>query len=258
MKSSLITALILALGTGCAARLAAPVSADVKPFPTPQATANVKPETVAGAGDETKEAEAKESEVPAEFRGADFKNFSYPYSGSKRLVRLVDGKQEFYEDKELGNGWFDLKDVYYADLTGDGRAEAIVQLSAVLCGGSCDGGSNLFYFYSARGSGPKLLWRIETGSLGYGCGLKSFAGSKGSVVIEVFKKCRLDGETFVSENEQEPGEPVGHIFKFSARSITRFLFEFEGRRFALKKREVFPNPQQDVKNYSSSVSISDE
>jgi hypothetical protein len=46
--------------------------------------------------------------------------------------------------------------------------------------------------------------------------------------------------------------------KFMADKFTRFLFEFKGRRFALKKREVLPNPQEEIVNYPSKVSISDD
>ncbi|HEX8119321.1 MAG TPA: hypothetical protein VF521_18735 [Pyrinomonadaceae bacterium] len=207
--------------------------------------------------DVRRQTEGEENRTPPEWQGVDFKNFAYPVSWGRRTFKLVRGEYEYYQDKGFGdsNGWFDLEDVHYADVTGDGRPEAIVTVSAVNCGGSCDGGAHLFYFYAAGGRKPKLFWRLETGSLGYGCGLKSFEVRGRAVTVETFKTCDFDGGSFDGDDERERGEPV---FKFSAKTFTRFTFEYEGRRFALKRREVFPNPQENVNNYSPAVSISDE
>lgn len=195
----------------------------------------------------------KQREVPAAFRGVDFRNFSYPLNWDGQTVRLKDGKREFYEDKIFGNGWFDLSDVGYADLTGDGAEEAVVDVSWVACGASCDGGSHLFYFYSIRKGRPKLLWRIETGSIGYGCGLKSFAADARGVTLEVFKDCRPEGASLVNETD-----PEEHGMKFRSRVFTRLHFRFENGTFALKRREVFPNPREDVRNYPATVRVGDE
>ncbi len=127
------------------------------------------------------------------------------------------------------------------------------RLSWVACGASCDGGSHLFYFYSIQKGRPKLLWRIETGSIGYGCGLKSFAAGSHGVTLEVFKDCRLEGASLVNEDDSKECPS-----KFCAQVFTRLRFEFENGTFALKQREVLPNARENVQNYMATVRVGDE
>src|SRR4051812_45853720 len=109
--------------------------------------------------------------VADDFHGIDFKNRAYPYRFSwgkqKRVnVSLKNGKFEYDFGDE--RGWFDLSDIYISDVTNDTRPEAIVMIWHVACGGSCDGGSALFYVYSFDNHRLKLLWQYETGDLAYG------------------------------------------------------------------------------------------
>ena len=122
---------------------------------------------------------------PEQFDEVDFTSHSYgPF-------RLSDGKKiDLSLDHglfELPNnaGWFELKDVFYTDMTGDGREEAIVRLFHETCSGSCDGGANLFYIYTMRNGKLKQIWQYETGSYADGCGLQSFTagGNAGRVGI---------------------------------------------------------------------------
>ena len=69
--------------------------------------------------------------------------------------------------------WFDLNDVFYTDLTGDDSPEAIVMLTHLECGRSCDGGKNLIYIYSLNAGSFKEILNYETGSGEAGCSLKS-------------------------------------------------------------------------------------
>lgn len=203
-------------------------------------------------------ASANESEqrrdVPPEFREVDFKNISYPISRAKTTIQLKDGKREYYEDKVMGSGWLDFEGVDYFDVTGDGKKEAIARLFWVTCGGSCDGGSHLLYIYSTQQNKLNLLWQFETGSLGYGCGLKSLDIRRQKITLEVFKKCDFDGPFL--KDEFNPQEEAGG--KYYAKSFTRFIFEFNGKAFVLKNREVFPNPEENVMNYSPAIHIGDE
>jgi hypothetical protein len=100
--------------------------------------------------------------VPENFRGVDFKNFSYGVyltADDKPVsLNLTDGKMWD------ASGWFNLQDVYYKDITGDGRLEAIVRLLHLRCNGSCDGGADMFYIYTMRNGKLKSLWQYETGS----------------------------------------------------------------------------------------------
>jgi len=125
--------------------------------------------------------------VPENFSKVDFKNFSYGvYSvsvGKPVSLTLNDGKM--WDD----SGWFNLEDVYYQDVTGDGSPEAIVRLLHLRCSGSCDGGADLFYIYSRRNGRLKNIWQYETGSYAYGCGLKSFSLRGKQVVLELTNGC---------------------------------------------------------------------
>lgn len=189
--------------------------------------------------------------APRAFRRIDFKNLSYPISWRREIVKLKDGGREYYGHKNLGNGWFRLRNVSYVDATGDGRKEAVVEIHAVLCGVSCDGGSHLFYFYTVRKNRLRLLWRFETGSLGYGCGLKSFELSGRKLTLEVFNGCIFKGSVLEPRFEGETREG-----KFVAQIFTRYVLELKAGYPIVKKREVFPYPQEDVKNCSPTVRIS--
>jgi len=181
--------------------------------------------------------------VPENFEHVDFKNHSYgpyPYPNGK-VIELT------LRDSELqlpnNSGWFELKDVYYKDFTRDGRPEAIVRLSHVECGGSCDGGADLFYIYTQRNGQLETLWHYETGSYAYGCGLKSFTISGRQLVLELFGRCP-------EQRAENPGPS-----KFLATDLTFVLFEFDGAHFERKLIQSFDSATVDVKNYVPSIKI---
>jgi hypothetical protein len=179
--------------------------------------------------------------VPANFKHIDFKNRSYgPYSYTNE--KEIDLK---LKDSELllpsYSGWFSLKDVYYKDLTDDGKPEAIVRLSHVQCGVSCDGGSDLFYIYTQRNGKLKTLWQYETGSYGYGCGLASFTVTDKQLVVELFGRCP-------KQRMEEPGSS-----KFLTKDLTFILFEFDGERFKQQTIQFFDTSPVDVKDYEPSI-----
>jgi hypothetical protein len=215
-------------------------------------TPESRPSPSLDGGSETSKTSEKKS-VPIEFSGIDFKNLSYPINSKPGKVRLKNGRVEFFEDQDLGNAWFDFERVDYVDLIGDGKKEAIVQISQVICGGSCDGGSVLFYFYSIEHGQLKLLSRIETGSIAYECGLKSFVLRKQTLTLEAFRECSFDGVSLKSAYDSE-----ARGGKFIADEFTSFQFEFNGTQFVMKKRELLPNPEHDVKNYRSRIDISND
>jgi len=249
-RSLLLVTVALMICVSCAKFTnSQPSSAGVsKNTPTP---ANAK-ESADSRSDGSNDVEKKE-DVPAAFKNVDFKNFSYPTSFSRASIRLKDGTYEHNDPLRIGGDTFDFVDVDYLDLTGDGRKEAVVQLDRVKCGVSCDGGSALFYFYSIKHGRPVLLSRIEMGSLGYDCGLKSFNLSKTNLTVETFRSCRFNGLSFESAHDAD--ETGG---KFLTNRTTQFILRFNGRRFVLRKRKVFPYPESDFRDYEPRISISND
>lgn len=236
------------LGIGCATE-----TTREAPTNTPhQLSVSVKPTPAAptAAPSDTKD----EKSVPSAFAGIDFKNFSYP-TNLRGIVALEHGERVIPNTGSAGGDTFYFRSVNYSDITGDGTEEAIVQLLQVSCGGSCDGGSHLFYFYSAGSNKPQLLSKIETGSAAEGgCGLKSFVLKNRNLDLERFRVCRVSGTTFKSVPDQSSDEKFQG--KFDAHSFTRFLLRFDGRRFVANQRQVFPFPPGNVMNYEKTVSVS--
>lgn len=186
--------------------------------------------------------------VPEEFKQIDFENFSYPYkfsyNGRKINFTLKNGGYEFdFEDDD--RGWFNFSDVFYVDLTNDDKPEAIVMLWHVSCGVSCDGGAGLFYIYSSGQSKLKPLWQFETGSLGYGCGLKSFTVKDKKITMELFGRC--------FDEKEEPSS----IGKFQVKDTTRLTFGFNGKKFVEEKKEFFSVPERSVLNYRPEININE-
>jgi hypothetical protein len=188
---------------------------------------------------------APPANIADDFHGIDFKNHPYPYRfawGRRIDVPLKNGRFEY--DYRTERGWFDLSDVYVTDLTNDGRPEAIVMLSHVACGVSCDGGSALFYIYSFDHQRLKLLWQYETGDLAYGCGLKSFAAERGTLTLELFGRCSQRNRT------------VSSTGKFQIKDLTRVRLKSNGTRFVVRKREFVSVPERSVLNYKSQINVS--
>ena len=139
------------------ARSTVPVSQ--QPTPTPTIT-------IKEPSERQEDINKKYRIAPEAFAHIDFENHSYGSyrlpSGKKIDLHLKDGKLE-YDYQDADTGWIEFNDVYYADVTGDGVPEALVILSHVECGVSCDGGSALFYIYSARKHRLYRIWKYETG-----------------------------------------------------------------------------------------------
>jgi hypothetical protein len=196
-------------------------------------------------GQSEAEAQNERSKIaPEEFKQIDFKNYSYPYKfdyGRKFNIVLKNGENEY--DFENDRGWFNLSDVYYVDLTNDGKPEAIAMLWHVSCGVSCDGGAGLFYIYTVHQNKLKPIWQFETGSMKYGCGLKSFIVKNRKITMELFRRC--------SNVRDESGAT------FQAEDITSFTFVFNGRKIVEERREFISAPERDTKNYKPEISISD-
>lgn len=180
---------------------------------------------------------------PEHFEQIDFKNYSYgPYTSSEG--RKIDLRLDHGELKLPNHsGWFTLKDVYYTDMTGDGRAEAIVWLSHVTCAPSCDGGANVFYIYKEKNGKLKPIWQYETGNYADGCGLLSFTAGGTQIIVELFGRC------------PKPGMDHPASSNYLVKDLTFILFAFDGRRFKQKSIEFFDSPPSNVTNYEPGIRI---
>jgi len=179
--------------------------------------------------------------VPANFSDVDFQNFSYGvYAGSNGTpVNLILNEGKMWD----ASGWFNLEDVYYKDITGDGSPEAIVRILHLRCNGSCDGGADAFYIYSRRNGQLKNIWRYETGSYAYGCGLRSFTLENKEMLVELFGRCDSDAMVY-------PG-PRAYLVE----DLTLVHFKFDGTGFRTKAIQYIPHPVRNVKNWKPEIRI---
>lgn len=139
------------------------------------------------------------SSVEDGVRQVDFKNFSYPLSGSilghtqlkwldvssGRRVRLVNGKQA----SALPPG-FTLESVNFADVTGEGKEDAIVVLHYDT-GGTQQ--TDYVYIYRIVVGKPKLLAYFHSGDRAYS-GLCKVYGEGGKLVVELFDPEKRSGD----------------------------------------------------------------
>lgn len=181
--------------------------------------------------------------VPNDYKNVDFNNFFYGVyafpDGKEAELTLYSGVLGLPDNL----GWFELKDVYYKDVTGDRKPEAIVRLSHVKCEGTCDRGSDLLYIYTIRDGKLKSVWQYETGTYAYGCGLKSLMLGNTQLVLELFGRCPKEAMDY-------PG-----LKKFVVEDLTFILFEFDGRRFAMKTFEYIPAPSRNVRDYEPELQL---
>ena len=189
---------------------------------------------------------ARFREVPPNFRGIDFATRSYGNyelsNGANRDLVLIDGQFREFGDSQH---WFDLNDVFYTDLTGDGSPEAIVMLTHLECGRMCDGGKNLIYIYSQNHPLQEIL-KYESGSGLEGCSLKSLTVEKRTLTLDLFGKCP---------------PPSGIIDEFVHREtydLTRVEFFFNGKRLVPKKKTALTLPNRGEVSYGVDVRIDDE
>lgn len=184
--------------------------------------------------------------VPQAFEHIDFSNHlfgNYRLSSGKRIRLTLKRGEHSYDYPRADQGWFSFKDVYFTDVNGDGTPEAVVLLWHVQCGVSCDGGAALFYIYASHKRKLQTLWRYETGSLAYGCGLKSFILADKQITVETFGTCPHSARDY-------PGPA-----KFIIENMTRAVFRFNGRRFVRRKLRFISGPAVDAKNYKPKIRI---
>lgn len=204
------------------------------------------PQNASNSSVESKDDYEKFRIVPEEFKLIDFKNFTYPTGMMKGKIEMKNGGFVFEDRKECDNHFGDLKDVFYLDLKGDRSKTALVIINDVACGcGSCDGGSHALYLYDAAENKPELLWKYQTGSTGFGDGMKFLSVADKRITLEFFEK--LSDE----DAEKEPYKST----KFRAKNVRRETFAFNGKTFAkIDTRRIATN-ELDVKNYKTEIVI---
>ena len=191
---------------------------------------------------------ARFRDVPANFRGIDFMTHNYgPYkfsNGTNRDLVLVDGKARDFENSREQS--FDLNDVLYTDLTGDGSPEAIVLLTHLECGQQCDAGKSLLYVYSQNYPMQEIL-KYESGSGVDGCSLKSINVRNSQLTLDLFGRCpkpAADSIDYVPSNEM--------------LYVTRLEFVFNGTWLVPKKRSFVSVPDRNEVNYGVQINIVDK
>jgi hypothetical protein len=149
-------------------------------------------------------------------RQVDFKNFTYPLSGTllghdrlqwldvpaaahsnRKPIHLVNGdnltkSSSFVMDGHEYTQWegFTLQSVEFADVMGDGQEEAIVVLH-YRTGGTQQ--TDYVYIYTIAAGKPKLLAYFHTGDRAYS-GLCKVSGLDGKLVVELFDPEKRSGD----------------------------------------------------------------
>lgn len=206
----------------------------------------VKPVTPAPVRERPPDLNSRFRVVPANFKGINFATRSYGdyrlQNGKNRDLVLIDG--QFREFGDLQH-YFDLDDVLFTDLTGDGSPEAIVMMTHLECGGKCDGGKNLIYVYSQNYPMQEIL-KYESGSGMEGCSLKSLTVKNRRLTVELFGRCP---------------QPAGVTTEFVRREtyeVTRVEFFFNGKQLVPRPSTFLTIRDRNEVSYGVEVRISDE
>lgn len=166
--------------------------------------------------DKKTETAVKENESP--MAKVDFKNFSYPLEiGAKdemeKSLTLKDGKLE--KTKEANGA--ELGKIQYADLTGDDKDEAIVEVGIT---GEKDAESDAVYVYTLENDKPKLLWNFETKG-GEANGIKEITAKDGKLLVEMFGDVKFtkDGFEMVDSKKEAKGKVTKTEFKWNGKEF---------------------------------------
>ncbi len=159
-------------------------------------------------------------------------NFTYPndkgplYPEALKKFRLTDGKFRYFGHWLITG---QLRDITYADLTGDGEEEAVIKLLGV---SQPSGAGQFVYVYTMERGEPKFLWFFQT----YGPtaadvgGVTELCAVGGDLALVLYGKNRMraDGSTF------DLLERCGECLE----DFTLARFRWDGERFKPVKIEV--------------------
>lgn len=175
-------------------------------------------------------------------RTVDFRNFTYPepkygylyervYTEkgighyrrhTKTRHKLIDGREPLIEDKEglWENDPAGLGSLDYADVTGDGKEEALIKLGISVRGSAIP---TYLYVYAWEKNKPKMLFAFEAGDRADG-GLRKMYGENGDLIIEL------------NAGDEDHPDCDG----CQATRFTRLRYNWKRRKFVLVKSEILP------------------
>jgi hypothetical protein len=162
----------------------------------------------------------------AQIRSVDWENFTYPWYPSDthppykvRKLTLVNGEFIVYQNRKrrIENLSVQFANASYADLTGDGREEAIVTISGTETFNSFTG---CIFVYTIRAGKLALLWRHEIGDRAAG-GLRRIKAGDRMLTVEQY------------DNEASA--------MCCPKKYVRSVYAWNGRRFLRTKSETLEN-----------------
>lgn len=182
----------------------------------------------------------------AESLAVDFKNFSFPDFNSKdqRNFTLKNGIFKNLKAKSGETTIYRFRKVFYFDVTGDKKTEAIVHIFASACEDCAP--QSIFYLYSNEKNQPQEIWKIAFGTQEK-CGLKDVLFDKAQVVLEVFGDCELNGWK-IAQNLTSKKNAVS----------TRFTFDYQNKEFFQISKEFFPFSENEIQTYRSQLKFGSE
>lgn len=248
-KLIVFTALIALVAVACSdsvnhldTRLSASVPTSSPPSASDNANISRPPNLAENVNAEEMQRLANANEafevVPEEFRYVDFSNFKFPF-GSLLNGELV------IEGPGASGTIYSLGQAYYLDLVGDRGKEAVVWISEVSCGGSCDGGAPLIYFFAQEGKGVRRIGELKFGPPAYGCSLKSITFSREEIEIEQFGRC--------TKRTDELDKGISADCKFCVTDITHSRYTLTPSGPKRKSIEVRESGTVNVMNYPAAV-----
>lgn len=167
-------------------------------------------------------------------RKIDFKNFTYPWYPTdytpphgKRKITLRDGEMKVDAAKNTDRLWASLANVSYAELTGDGKEEAIVTVTTNF---DPNGSVACIFVYTLRSEEPRLLWSHETGDRANG-GLRSLRVEGFDLVVEQY-----DIKFDWAKGSYEEGTAL-----CCPKRFIRSHYRWDGEHFGKSKSETLPN-----------------
>jgi len=173
-------------------------------------------------------------------RKNDFKNFIYPWYPTdyipphgERKITLRDGEMKVDAAKNTDRLWASLANISYADLTGDGKEEAIVTVTTNF---DPNGSVACIFVYTLRSDELRLLWSHETGDRANG-GLRSLRVEGFDLVMEQY-----DIKFDWAKGSYEEGTAL-----CCPKRFIRSHYRWDGERFEKSKSETLPNEYDNAR-----------